>query len=216
LKVSICKLTFNDIKLAPRYSEKIRGYLGSKYSEIDILHNHVGDRFIYRYPLVQYKVISNTPMIIGINEGANIVANIGVKDDEMILDGLKYNLFQKEIIKSSFDFGCAEDYVEYKFVNPWIALNQKHIKEYKSSNKIEQEEILKKILIGNIISMAKGVKYSVDERISCWINLKEKEVMLKGIKHIGFTGSFKVNFIIPDYLGLGKSVSRGFGAVIRR
>lgn len=30
---------------------------------------------------------------------------------------------------------------------------------------------------------------------------------------IGFTGEFLVNFDIPDLLGLGKSVSRGFGAV---
>jgi len=31
---------------------------------------------------------------------------------------------------------------------------------------------------------------------------------------IGFLGTFSVNFEIPDYWGIGKSVSRGFGAVI--
>ncbi len=32
---------------------------------------------------------------------------------------------------------------------------------------------------------------------------------------IGFTGTFTftTNFLIPDYLGIGKSVSRGFGTV---
>jgi hypothetical protein len=30
---------------------------------------------------------------------------------------------------------------------------------------------------------------------------------------MGFLGTFSVNFNIPDYLGLGKSVSRGFGPV---
>ena len=38
-------------------------------------------------------------------------------------------------------------------------------------------------------------------------------VTLKGQKMLGFTGTFKTNFIIPDHLGLGKSVSRGFGVV---
>ena len=33
------------------------------------------------------------------------------------------------------------------------------------------------------------------------------------ITHVGFVGKFKVNFKIPDYLGLGKSVSRGFGTI---
>lgn len=213
MKLDICKVIFDDIKLSPRYSEKIRGYLGNKYAEEDILHNHVEDKFIYRYPKVQYKVISEVPIIIGINEGANIVANIGIMEDELLLDGKEYNTFQKQIIKSNFHFGCTEDYIEYKFITPWIALNQRNSEIYKKGNMIVREEILKKILIGNIISMSKGLEYTVNEKINCWINLKEKEVMLKGIKHIGFLGEFRVNFKVPEYLGLGKAVSRGFGTV---
>jgi len=30
---------------------------------------------------------------------------------------------------------------------------------------------------------------------------------------MGFKGTFSVNFELPDYIGLGKSVSRGFGTV---
>ncbi|MCD4766226.1 MAG: CRISPR-associated endonuclease Cas6 [Methanosarcinales archaeon] len=30
-----------------------------------------------------------------------------------------------------------------------------------------------------------------------------------------FTGTFSVNFLIPDYFCVGKSASSGFGAVIR-
>lgn len=216
MKINICKVTFKDLKLPPRYSEKIRGYLANKYSENNLLHNHAGDKYIYRYPLVQYKVLSDIPIIIGINEAIDIVANIGIKDDELVLDGVEYDTFQKEIIKSSLEFGGTDDYIEYRFINPWIALNQNNCDKYNKSNNIEREEMLKRILIGNIMSMAKGFKYTVSDRINCWINLKEKEVMLKGIRHIGFLGEFKVNFNIPDYLGLGKSVSRGFGTVERQ
>jgi hypothetical protein len=31
----------------------------------------------------------------------------------------------------------------------------------------------------------------------------------------GFKGMFAVNFELPDYIGLGKSVSRGFGTIKR-
>lgn len=213
MKLDICKVIFDDIKLSPRYSEKIRGYLGNKYIENNLLHNHDENKFIYRYPMVQYKVESGIPIIIGINEGASVVAKIAIMNDELVLDGKEYNTFQKQIIKSSIDFGCTKDYIEYKFITPWIALNQKSINKYINSNKMEREEILKSKLIGNIISMSKGLDYTVNERINCWINLKEKEVMLKGTKHIGFLGEFKVNFNIPEYLGIGKSVSRGFGTV---
>ncbi|WP_346897409.1 CRISPR-associated endonuclease Cas6 [Clostridium sp. UBA7503] len=213
MRLEVCRVMFDDIKLTSRHGEKIRGYLGNKYSENNLLHNHEEDKFIYRYPMVQYKVLSKIPIIIGIKEGANTVAKIGVNDDELVLDGIKYDTFQKEIIKQEFEFGCEDDYIEYKFLTPWISLSQKNIEAYRKGNKIDQEEILKKILIGNVISMSKGIGYTVDRRITCWVNLKEKEVMLKGIKHIAFIGDFKVNFNIPNYFGIGKSVSRGFGTI---
>lgn len=43
----------------------------------------------------------------------------------------------------------------------------------------------------------------------------KKPVDCKGNKFIGFMGNFKVNFELPDYIGLGKGVSRGFGTVRR-
>jgi hypothetical protein len=38
---------------------------------------------------------------------------------------------------------------------------------------------------------------------------------MKGVEIATFKGEFMVNFLIPDYFGLGKSVSRGFGTVKR-
>jgi hypothetical protein len=213
LKLDICKLTFEDINLSPRYSEKIRGYLGNKYKEKDLLHNHKESKFIYRYPLVQYKVISGKPIIIGINKGSELVANIGILNDELILDGVGYSNFQKGIIMSSFDLESTDDYIEYEFITPWIALNQDNSDIYNKSNSIQKDELLKKILIGNIISMSKGLGYTVEEKLYVWIDVREVEVNLKNIKHKAFKGKFKVNFRLPDYIGIGKSVSRGFGTV---
>ena len=178
-----------------------------------MLHNHDGNKFIYRYPLVQYKVIDNIPTIIGINEAANIVAKIGLFEDELIIRDVSYDINKKEINKENIEFGCTDDYIEYEFVTPWIAINQNNRAEYQYGNEIKKEEILKKILIGNIISMSKGLGYTVGKKLICWINIEEKRVKLKGITHVGFVGKFKVNFKIPDYLGLGKSVSRGFGTI---
>lgn len=213
--INVCNVKFKDLKLKERYVEKFRGYIAGKYIDNNILHNHDNDKFIYRYPLVQYKVINEMPIIIGINEGAHIAARIGINDDEFILDGKKFDSFQKEINKFEYEFGIIDDYVEYKIKSPWISLNQNNIEKYNNSNAMEKEEMLKKILIGNIISMSKGMNYTVDKQIKVWINLKETEVMLKGIRHAAFLGNIKVNFNIPDYFGIGKSVSRGFGTLQR-
>lgn len=213
MNIDICRLELKNITLKSRDSEKVRGYLGNKYTDIDILHNHNQDKFIYRYPIVQYKVIDKTAMIIGIGEASDLVANIGINEEEILIDNKLINIYEKSISKLNQNYGCNSDYIKYKFITPWIALNQNNISKYKNSNSIDKEEILKKVLVGNVISMSKGLGYTVDEKVHCWINLKEKEVMIKGIKHIGFIGEFKINFNIPNYLGIGKSVSKGFGTV---
>lgn len=213
MNLEVCTVKYSELKLKNRDAEKIRGYIGNRYIDNNLLHNHDDNKFIYRYPLVQYKVIDNIPTIIGINEAANIVAKIGLFEDELIIRDVSYDINQKEINKENIEFGCTDDYIEYEFVTPWIAINQKNRAEYQYGNEIKKEEILKKILIGNIISMSKGLGYTVSKQLICWINVEEKRVKLKGITHVGFVGKFKVNFKIPDYLGLGKSVSRGFGTI---
>ena len=199
--------------MKPRDSEKIRGYLGNKYDELDILHNHKNNKFIYRYPKVQYKIINDKPIIVGINEGANIITNIGINDDMLIIGDKPINTFEKKISINNNEYGIANDYIKYEFLSPWIALNQKNIDIYRNSSDMEKEEMLKKILIGNIISMSKGLNYTVSDQVKCWVNLRKVDVNIKDIKHIGFMGEFRVNFNIPDYLGIGKNVSKGFGTI---
>ncbi len=125
------------------------------------------------------------------------------------------NTFEKKISINNDDYGITNDYIKYEFLSPWIALNQKNIDEYRKSNDMEREEILKKVLIGNVISMSKGLNYTVNDKVKCWLNLEKREVNIKNIKHVAFIGEFKVNFNIPDYFGIGKNVSKGFGTIKR-
>ena len=216
MDLNVCKLELLNIKMKKRDSEKIRGYLGNKYEKMDILHNHKDDKFIYRYPKVQYKIIDEKAIILGIEEGANIVTNIGINDDKLIIEDKWINTFEKKISINKCDFGVSDDYITYEFLTPWIALNQKNINNYNNGNDMEKEEILQRILIGNIISMSKGFNYTVEEKIKCWLNLQSTYANIKGVKHVGFVGEFKVNFNIPDYFGLGKNVSKGFGTIKKK
>lgn len=213
MDINLCKLELENVKLNTRDSEKLRGYIGNKYENLDILHNHNADKFIYRYPKVQYKVIKNTPTIIGIQEGVKVISDIGMKEDEFIIGDRVISSYENKITIEQEKFGCADDYIEYKFLTPWIALNQKNIIKYKNANFMEKEEMLKKILIGNIISISKSLEYTVDRELRCWIDLKEKRARMKDISHVVFDGNFKINFYIPSYLGIGKSVSKGFGTI---
>jgi len=77
-----------------------------------------------------------------------------------------------------------------------------------------KNSLLKKILIGNILSMSKSLGYIVEVLIKVESSgVMEQKSFLKGTPMLGFLGTFSVNFEIPDYWGIGKSVSRGFGTV---
>jgi hypothetical protein len=104
----------------------------------------------------------------------------------------------------------------YEFIAPWIGLNQSNYQKYVGvKTHMGKTEILKRALIGNILSMSKYLDYwlAQDQKVSADLQVRERVVNLKAKPMIGFTGIFKTNFIIPDYLGIGKSVSRGFGTV---
>ncbi len=85
--------------------------------------------------------------------------------------------------------------------------------KFKSSSIKERRELLKNILIGNILSVSKRLGYNVPNKIRVDIELYSVKVSYKGVPLVGFKGVFEVNFLIPDYLGVGKGVSHGFGVV---
>lgn len=124
---------------------------------------------------------------------------------------------EKEINVKEESIGLQDKNSSYSFITPWLALNEQNYEKYKAIKSWqEKKELLAKILVGNIISMSKGLGYTVPEPIKANIfKLKEISASLKGTPMLGFLGSFTVNFEIPDYFGLGKSVSRGFGTVIK-
>ncbi|MDK2917656.1 MAG: hypothetical protein PWQ37_389 [Candidatus Petromonas sp.] len=213
-KINYAIIRYKDIELYSKDAPKIRGFLSQKYSNLDILHNHDNQKYIYRYPLVQYKIIKKQPIIVAINEGIPSLLRIILETDYFDISGKIYKTYQYEIKTGEFDFGVSDILKTYKFVTPWMALNQKNYNKYLHSDLIEKDELLKSILIGNMISCSKGMNYKVKDLIRVKTNLKECIVKFKNKSMIAFKGDIVTNFRIPDYMGLGKSVSRGFGTLV--
>ena len=59
------------------------------------------------------------------------------------------------------------------------------------------------------------MELNANERLMAKVNVEEKSTQFKENKMIAFSGSFIVNALLPDEIGLGKSVSRGFGTIKR-
>ena len=217
MKIDNFILSFEcDHKLKTR-PDRLRGYFGKQFKEHALMHNHNEEGYFYRYPLVQYKILDGKPILLGIGLGAKILKEIYKDIQKVTINNIIYEVYEKSSDLSCLQFGFSETLIPYSFLTPWLALNEKNYEKYQMLGSwAKKKELLEKVLIGNIISMSKSLGYTVPEPIKADIgNLKEVNTRLKGTPMLGFLGTFSVNFEIPDYWGIGKSVSRGFGTIKR-
>ena len=195
-------------------ASQLRGFFATKFNEYVLLHHHIADKLVYRYPLIQYKFINNIPTVIGLNEGAEVLKEIYNESDSIRLGENVYEINEREIVIKKGPFGLTPKFHSYEFITPWIGLNQKNYKQfYGFCSSDERNDFLRRILTGNILSMSKAFNYTVPDQIKCDLSVFPEKTSIKGVKHMGFKGKFHVNFEIPGWLGIGKSVSRGFGTI---
>ncbi|MET6996925.1 CRISPR-associated endonuclease Cas6 [Chitinophaga defluvii] len=210
-------IRFPEIRLATREADKLRGYFGNLFKEQSpLLHNHLeSGETLYRYPMVQYKVLQGVPVLMGINEGADLLTQLFIKIRNIDIDGRNYPVLEKNIESKQVTTGLSDDLHAYRFETAWMALNQKNYADYLKEDEQQQARHLKAILIGNMLSFCKAIDYQVAGNILA--NLKitgTKETQFKQNAMLLFEASFVTNMLLPDNIGLGKQTARGFGSVL--
>lgn len=211
--VSVMWVRYPDIYVPQWQGRKLRGFFASG-QENDLLHNHTqqgGE--LYRYPLVQYKIVDGIPVVVAVGDGIPALQPLVVSRQELVLGNRTYPRGQLFMELEDELLGDTEERFIYRFVTPWFGLNQENHRRYVQSGPEERKTLLERVLTGNLLSLAKGLGVTVDRRLLVAAALEEESVPFKNETVLGFTGGFSVNFRIPCLLGLGKSVSRGFGAV---
>ena len=202
--------------LNPKDTPLLRGFFGQELAEQELLHHHRQDgSLIYDYPRIQFKVIDHQAVLIGLEEGSELLARLWLETDQAKLGPETLNVREATIQRRRFLFGQTEEMVTYRFVSPWLALNQGNARRYHADEREDvRTELLGRILVGNCLSVAKSFRHNVTVhlRADC-SHLRTVHTRLKGVSMHGFVGVFRVNFLLPDLLGIGKSVSRGFGTV---
>jgi hypothetical protein len=216
-KIRILQVSF-DTEIQDHEIPAFRGAIVEKVGRDSILFHHhlAGDALLYKYPLIQYKTINHHPSIVCIEYGVDEIhkffenKNWDIKISgrwlNMKIDRLNMNQFTLQIWNRHWDYS----------IRNWIALNQSNYMKYLKIESLAEKLIfLENILRANILSFAKGIQWTVDKTVE--VRIKEimyaHPVTLKGSKVLGFGIRFSTNVFIPNYIGLGKSVSLGFGMV---
>jgi len=213
-QLQITRIDLGDLGLSPRDAHKLRGYIGDRFREQNLLHNHLENgRLRYAYPLVQYKVIAGRPVILGVEAGGQALQRVFFKLDQLHLADRAIPLREKHIQTRREPFGAQAEAIAYRFHTPWLGINQKNLAAYRNGDPRQRGELLERVLVGNLLSMAKTLDCFVAERLQVQARLYPAPVNFKGQRMAAFLGEFSVNFRLPAWLGLGKSCSRGFGTV---
>lgn len=218
LSLAICRLKLAR-SLRRGEAPALRGFFGRQFEDQVLVHNHgPNNELIYQYPRVQFKVIDQTAHLIGVGPGAELLQQLWLDIDRTKLGNEDLPVLEADLQATTFPITVSEDWVHYRFESPWLALNQKNHREYSQmrSSMLRQEK-LSKTLIGNCLSMCKSLGIYFQSQIKADASeLASIKTSLKGKEMLGFVGRFRLNVQLPSYLGLGKSVSRGFGTIQRR
>lgn len=209
-------IRFPEIQLSTRDAHKLRGYFGNIFKEhSSLLHNHLeSGESVYRYPLVQYKVLKNIPTLVGLKEGAELLINLFLKIKTLQIENRTYEIKQKNIESKNIEIGLSSELHSYRFQTLWMALNQENHQKYLNNSPAERQKQLNVLLQNNILSYYKAMNYWVDGQVMGMLqNVSEKETKFKDKAMIAFQADFVTNAILPSFIGIGKSVARGFGSI---
>ncbi|MCZ2101490.1 MAG: hypothetical protein LC107_08145 [Chitinophagales bacterium] len=208
------------------FSEPIQSYDIPKFRaaviektkrESTLFHNHVDDNvYIYRYPLIQYKVTDKKASLICLAEATEDIHYL-----------LKQRQFDFRIAGRTVNYEIDDVRLKYELIQTWdqdfvynlhhwIALNQDNYREYQQlATLIERiaflEHLLEKHL--RIFMEAMGAEEVIPLQLNILDIKGEKYIEYKNIFHLTFSLNFRCNLSIPNHVGIGKGVSVGFGLV---
>lgn len=212
---------FYDTEINSREIPLFRGAviksLGDKANVL--YHNHTGEEtFRYSYPLIQYKRLNGKAAITCVENGVDLVGQLLSDFYGMINVGKREAECKVMQVQSAKDLIQLSNTPKVYHLYQWLPLNSKNYEQYQSTDDlIEKIKILERVLIGNILSFLKGVDIHMEEQIDLHITniTGQRPANYKGIKIMAFDIEFKTNLCLPQYIGIGKNASIGYGLLTK-
>lgn len=216
-KIKLLTVTFEN-DLSPNLVPAFRGAIIEKVNRDHILfHHHNGEKeLLYKYPLIQYKSIGKKAGIVCLGDGVGEMYRLFNQQNQKIkLHDKVIELSIDKLEMNAFQFQLTEKTNTYQLVN-WLGLNAENLKKFNAMiGVIEKVTFLEKLITANLLSLAKGIEWTIENQIKVSIlEIKDERIIrYKGNPLKNFDLIFETNMTLPFYIGLGKSVSHGYGMI---
>lgn len=209
-----------DVRLKDIELPFLRGALISKVSNSGTLfHGHLPDGLRYSYPLIQYKKLGEYATVVALQEAVPQLAELLLENTVPIKLRLGRRMVSasvSDVFRQNIDMSVSTVMRTFE-ISRWLPLNQENYDAYRTMDSLADKlAFLENMLLGNILSFAKGVGVFFEEqvRVSIVYILSTGTFKYKGVEMLGFDIQFRTNVRLPEFIGLGKGVSLGFGTIM--
>ena len=174
------------------------------------------EKIIHRYPAIQCKQLKSGLMAVGVCQGADYLHRLSEGNTAIADAATRCTIVARDRDVRKEEFGIDGRDHDYEFATPYLALNQQYAKKFYDLNgKPARDAFMQKILASHLSVLAKSLDYSPGIPVTCTAHLKFERQRIDRENVIVFLGKFTTNLAIPDYLGIGQSVSGGYGTIRR-
>lgn len=187
--------------------------------ENDLFHNHQHEGFAYRYPLVQYRIMGGKASLVALNEGIEQMQQLLGGDFLMrpVTFGNRCEQVRVEEMRiNEFELSLLETPIRYH-ISHWLPFNQDNYRLWQRLSSVEERvSMLNKVLVGNLISFAKGIGWQLEGRVEAGVDystITERFVRFKGQHLVALQADFTTNLFLPRGIALGKGVALNKGIV---
>lgn len=210
-----------DTPIHPWELPAFRGAVAAKAGyEHELFHNHNNETggYHYRFPLIQYKHNHGRPMLVCLNEGIEELYHFFSQPDWTLnLNGRATPVRIHNLNVRQCSLEVSERHSRYH-IRQWLALNEENYGLYMRLPGLpERLALLQQILQNQLVSLLHQLGHEKDGRVEVRVqHLKdERWVSYKGVKVLAFSLEFTCNMGLPDFVGIGKGCSIGWGVVRR-
>ncbi len=194
---------------------QVKGVFMRQYPDLEIIPMMDGtyrDRFLY--PRVQVKILNEQVYLIGIAEGVDPIIQLAERLDILDFGNITFQVFDTEVDVKDDQFRPVDRLVRYRLLTPWVALNQTTGSRYRFLNNMERLAFLNRLLGQNIVFLSREMGMEIEDKIFTKVNLTSMFPKPVDERNWGaFSGEFRTNFLLPNYMGIGNGITRGYGAI---
>ena len=194
---------------------QVKGVFMKQFSDEKIVPFLDGKlRSKYLYPRVQVKILKEQIYIVGINEGVNPVLSLVDNLELFNFGDITVKIEKIDIEQNKDPVSLVDKLLRYKFVTPWVALNAGSSKKFRAIKENNKILFLNKLLGQNLLFLSKELGLDTESKI--YTKVKVESIDPHNHEENGwrsFNGEFRTNFMLPNFIGFGNGITRGFGSI---